>query len=68
MKMKVRIGDICTLKSGTSLKDDVLIAAIIRNDVPIIPTGTTMLKAGDRVIVASSKKHHLKRFSDVFKS
>ncbi len=51
-----------------SLKDDVLIAAIIRDDVPIIPTGTSILKAGDRVIVASSKKHHFKRFSEIFKA
>ena len=51
-----------------ALKEDVLIAAIIRDGAPVIPSGTSVIKAGDRVIVASSKKHHLKRFDDIFKS
>jgi|GEM_PF-917867 len=51
-----------------ALKDDVLIAGIIRDGVPIIPSGTSVVKPGDRVIVASSKKHHLKRFGDIFKA
>ncbi len=53
---------------GFSIKEDVLIAAIIRDGAAIIPTGASYIQAGDRVIVASSKKHHLKRFEDIFKA
>ena len=36
-----------------SIKKDVLVAAIIRNDVALIPRGADVIMEGDRVVIVS---------------
>lgn len=48
------------------LKKDILIAAIIRGEELIIPSGNTAIKDGDRVIVATSKSNKIKKLNDIF--
>ena len=47
------------------LKKDVLITAVIRGGELIIPSGTTCIKPGDRVIVTSSRKNGIRSLNDI---
>ncbi len=47
-----------------SLKPNVLIAGIIRNRKPIIPTGNDCVMAGDNVVFIATKQH-LRELSDI---
>ena len=49
--MKVRIGDICTLKSGTSLKDDVLNA---NEGIPYIKVSDMNLEGNEKYIIKAN--------------
>lgn len=50
-----------------SIKKDVLITAILRNDEMIIPSGSTCIKEGDRVIITSSRKNHIRSLSEILR-
>ena len=47
-------------------KKNILIAGIIRNRKPIIPSGDDMIKVGDRVVVLATG-HFLRGISDILK-
>jgi len=47
------------------LKKDVIIAAIIRDSKLIIPTGLTKIINNDTVIVATSKKNHIRNLNEI---
>ncbi len=47
------------------LKKDVIIAAIIRDEKLIIPSGLTKIVDGDQVIVATSKKNHIRNLNEI---
>ena len=49
-----------------NLKKDVLIAGIIRNRKPIIPTGNDTFIPGDRAVVIAADQH-LSEFTDIVK-
>lgn len=49
-----------------NLKKGILIAGIIRNRKPIIPTGNDTFIPGDRVVVIAAD-HHLSEFADIVK-
>lgn len=51
MKMRTKIGDICTLKSGTSLKDDVLND---REGIPYVKVSDMNLDGNEKYIVRSN--------------
>jgi len=48
------------------LKKDILIAAIIRGEELIIPSGNSVIRENDRVIVATSKNNKIKKLNDIF--
>lgn len=48
------------------LKKDVVIAAVVRGEELIIPCGTTSIKKGDKVILVTSKKNHIRDLNDAF--
>lgn len=52
-------------QSSFKLKKDVIIAAIIRDSKLIIPTGTTKILKDDTVIVATSKKNHIRNLNEI---
>ena len=47
------------------LKKDVLIAGIIRGKDLIIPSGNACIRKGDRVILASSRKNHIRSLNEM---
>ncbi len=47
------------------LKKDIIIAALVRDDKIIIPSGTTKILEGDKVIVATSKKNHIRVLNEI---
>lgn len=47
------------------LKKDVLIAAIIRDNKLILPSGVTTIMEKDKVIVATSKKNHIRKLNEI---
>lgn len=47
------------------LKKDVIIAAIVRDDKLTIPTGSTTIEAGDKVIVVTGKKNHIRNLNEI---
>ncbi|MBR6094289.1 MAG: Trk system potassium transporter TrkA [Lachnospiraceae bacterium] len=47
------------------LKKGVLITAIIRDDKMIVPTGSTSIKAGDQVIITTSRKLRIRHLNDI---
>ncbi len=49
------------------LKKDVLLTAILRGDELIIPSGTTTIKPGDRVIITTSKANKIRSLRDIIK-
>lgn len=52
-------------ENSFKLKKDVIVAAIIRDSKLIIPTGTTQILKGDTVIVATSKKNHIRNLNEI---
>jgi len=50
------------------LKKDVIIAAVIREGELIIPGGHSSINVGDKVVVVSSKKNHIKKLDEIFVS
>jgi len=47
------------------LKKDTIIAALIRGDELVIPGGNTSIEKGDVVVVASSKKNHIRNLNEI---
>lgn len=50
-----------------NLKKDILITAIIRNGEQILPSGSTCIKVGDRVVVTASKKLKIRSLEEILK-
>lgn len=48
------------------LKNNVIIASIIRDNTLIIPCGYSAILEGDRVIVATERDNHIKTLNDIF--
>lgn len=48
------------------LKNNVIIASVIRNGSLIIPCGYSAILEGDRVIVATQRDNHIKTLNDIF--
>ncbi|MBP5607472.1 MAG: Trk system potassium transporter TrkA [Lachnospiraceae bacterium] len=59
--------DVAFSDKAFRLKKDVLITAILRGDELIIPSGSTCIKKGDRVIITSSRKNHIRSLSEIIK-
>lgn len=49
------------------LKKDLLLAAIIRNNKVIVPSGNSKIAVGDKVIVMAKTGHGLNTLNDIFK-
>lgn len=47
------------------LKKDIIVAAVIRGDKLVIPSGNTQIQVGDVVVVASSKKNHIRNLNEI---
>ena len=47
------------------LKKGVLIAAILRGDKTIVPTGDTCITEGDQVIITTSRKLKIRNLNDI---
>lgn len=50
-----------------NLKKDILITAIIRDGEQIIPSGSTCIKMGDKVVVTASKANKIRKLNDILK-
>ena len=59
--------DVAFSDKAFRLKKDVLITAILRGDELIIPSGSTCIKKGDRVIITSSRKNHIRSLNEIIK-
>lgn len=58
--------DVAFASKEFKLKKDILIFGIIREGRLIIPSGTSSIQKGDRVIVIASKKHRVRNLNDIF--
>ncbi len=59
--------NIALSEKSFNLKKDILITAIIRDGEQIIPSGSTCIKAGDKVVVTSSKANKIRKLNDILK-
>jgi trk system potassium uptake protein TrkA len=57
--------DVPFMDKAFRLKKDVLIAAILRGGELIIPSGSTAIRKGDRVIIASSRKNRIRSLNEI---
>ncbi|MCR4792672.1 MAG: Trk system potassium transporter TrkA [Lachnospiraceae bacterium] len=48
------------------LRKNVLIASLVRDGELIIPSGTSAIEKGDKVIIVSDKKNHIERLDEIF--
>ena len=54
--MWICVGCVCLLNSDLSIKKNILIAAIIRNNEVIIPSGMDYISLDDKVIVVTTNQ------------
>ncbi len=59
--------DIPLSEKAFNLKKDILITAIIRDGEQIIPSGSTCIKMGDKVVVTASKANKIRKLNDILK-